>query len=259
MQKDIPPSPQFPGVTAPSTDFGAVLNGQRSMLRVAVIDLSTARTALTQFKITGNAFYVDQAADVGQATCVFEGVQDQTPPPIVAALAIGPGFVARVPFANIAITNTAQPGKVLRIAYGVDVDFTPAISNNLTINAIPAPASPGAFYKSATALALNTPEQVFSAAQNINGAQIWNAQFISFNSGSTFPLPAFVAKSTSPASNVDGNVIVNSCGCGAGGTVFSTWGQLTNPIFIAPGLGLFFISSNGAETGALRSCAYTLL
>jgi hypothetical protein len=254
-----PRAPAFPGFTAPTTDFGAVIDGRRSPPLIYELDLSSARdygtNTAVQIRLTGNSFYIDQAPDVGNAYVVFEGVQDNTGPLIRPAIYVQPGFVSRVPFANLWIANSAQAGKKLRIIYGTDIDFLPSLNGQIAIsgevNAIPYGMPFAASYESNTALAAATPETVFLAAANTNGAIIWHASAGMQNA--VTGNASYVAKATAPASVIDGDVILSQTANFVNGANM----QLQNPVEIPAGRGLFFISSV-LESVALRSVLYTL-
>lgn len=264
MNTSPPAGPAF-GLGQPTTDFEALIDGRRSPLRVYELDLSTAHTfggtganAAVQLRITGNSFFIDQAPDVGNAYVIFEGVQDDTGPNIVTAVYVQPGFVSRVPFANVRIANTAQAGKKLRIIYGVDVDFLPSVNASVavsgSVNAINYGAAYGAAYKSTTAMAANTPDTVFAPASNVNGAIVWSACAIP--GGVAAVLGAFVAKTSAPANVLDGDVIHIA---GSNGATYGQAAPMANPVFIAAGKGLYWIP-NTAESGTqLRQVLYTLL
>jgi hypothetical protein len=258
------PAPNFPGITSPSIDFGSVIDGRRATLFVYELDLSSARSftagTATQLKLTGNSFFIDQASDVGNASVIFEGVQDDTGPVIRPAVFVQPGFVAKIPFANIRVANSAQTGKKLRIFYGVDVDFVPSVNASVAItgsvNAIPYGYTYGASYKSITAVAANTPDTVFSPASNVNGAMLWTASFLIQQSAAMGA--SYVAKTSAPTSIIDGDVVLQTTGFFNAAVNFET-ANLTNPILIPAGKGLYFISSAATNTQILRSALYTLL
>lgn len=122
-----------PLLAAPSSDFNAVRDGRRTQPFYVDVDLGTARslaagTALV-LPIAGNSIYIDPAQQSGFATL---HVQDQAalrPTP----LTVYPGFIARLPFTFLAVENEAQPGMILRIVYGVDVDFVPSTAAGVSL------------------------------------------------------------------------------------------------------------------------------
>lgn len=113
----------------------------------------------------------------------------------------------------------------------------------------------GSSYKSTTALAANTPDTVFTAAANTNGAILHYASALSYNASGG--VNAFIAKATAPTSIIDGDVIANPCMVQGGVSVIN----MTRAIKIPAGKGLYFIY-NLAESGTSlenRSALYTLL
>jgi hypothetical protein len=268
----------FPGLLEPTTDFQAVRDGRRSSLFYYDVDLSVARSITASpvsallLPISGNSFYIDQDTNtVGYARVHFQDTNYGSAP---APVYVGPGFIANVPFTQLLIENTAQPGKILRIFYGVDIDFAPgvnaqvAITGNISVQPAGAPSTSlglsvtpyGVIYQSSykgeSLLAANTPEQVFSAASNVNGAIVWSAEFIhsatSLSNGATF-----VAKNSGPTSIIDGDVIVSPTMIYPGATE-TFGGSLKNAVRIAAGKGLYFLNEVAA-TRSMRSCLYTLL
>lgn len=128
--------PIFPGFAKPTTDFGAVQNDMRTTPLYIEVDLSTARTiaagsALT-FNVNGNSLFIDQDPNSGWAQIVY---QDDARSGYTYVTAY-PGFGAKVGFTRLIIQNDAQPGKILRVIYGVDMDLFPSLGAGIfaTIN-----------------------------------------------------------------------------------------------------------------------------
>jgi hypothetical protein len=130
------PEANFPGATPPGSDFAAIRSRQRTRPLFLTIDLSTARsiaagTAL-QLPIAGNSIYVDPASSSGVCTAYLEGEDAKATP-----LTLFPGASFQIGYTYMQIENTAQPGSVLRLLYGVDIDFRPNNSAGVSIlNAI---------------------------------------------------------------------------------------------------------------------------
>lgn len=127
--------PNFPGFKRPSIDFEEVRDDRRAHMLYVDIDLSTARTIAAStalvLNISGNTFYVDQdTSKVGNATI---HIQDATLGAASSPVFVLPGFIAKVPFTQILIENTAQSGKILRIHYGVDLDFVPGVNATISL------------------------------------------------------------------------------------------------------------------------------
>lgn len=122
-------------LTPSSTDFNEVRDGRRSSLFHYDLDLGVARSQSdgTHFVLpaAGNSFYVDKnPALVGSATVHF---QDTTFGNAPAPVFCEPGFIATVPFTQLFFENEAQPDKIFRFMYGVDIDFQPGTSATVAI------------------------------------------------------------------------------------------------------------------------------
>jgi hypothetical protein len=119
---------RFPGIQSPTNNFGDVITDLRTTPLMIDIDLTTARSfaanTAAKIDIAGNLLYVDQKANSGYATL---HIQDDAPAGNTG-ITIFPGFIARVPFTRLYIENDAQPGVTMRLIYGVDLDFVPAVS-----------------------------------------------------------------------------------------------------------------------------------
>lgn len=115
----------------------------------------------------------------------------------------------------------------------------------------------GASYRTNTAMAANTPETIFTAAANVNGAIIHAACLYSFSTGG-HTAPSLIAKATAPASTIDGDGILSPHVSALGASLFAQAATLGRPVKIPAGKGLYFIAQ-AAETTAQRSVLYTLL
>jgi hypothetical protein len=134
---DLKPQPIFAGFQKPSIDMEAVRDGRRAPLMYLDIPLDSVFTIASGnpvvLPLSGNSFYIDQDPSiVGNGTVHFQDTnlgQSSTP------IFVGPGFIAKVPFTQLLIENkTAQAGKVLRIVYGTDVDFTAGVNATIAIS-----------------------------------------------------------------------------------------------------------------------------
>jgi hypothetical protein len=134
---DPKPQPIFAGFQKPSIDMDAVRDGRRAPLMYLDIPLDSTFTISAGnpmiLPISGNSFYIDQDPSiVGNATVHFQDTNLQTSS---APIYVGAGFIAKVPFTQLLIENkTAQAGKVLRIVYGTDVDFTAGVNATIAIS-----------------------------------------------------------------------------------------------------------------------------
>lgn len=127
LQAGSAPGVRFPGVSEPQSNFETARNHLRTRPLFYDIDLSVAHSLAAGTHLTlpldGNTFYVDQMVNSGYATVHF---QDDVKPGNTG-VTVYPGFISRVSFTQLVIENVAQPGLSLRIIYGVDIDFVPAV------------------------------------------------------------------------------------------------------------------------------------
>lgn len=257
-----------PLLKTPSSDFAGIRDGRNSLPLYIDVDLAAARSIGSNshliLNIAGNSFYSDaDTTNGGNAVVHF---QDTNLGNSSAPFFVSPGFIANVGFTQLLIENTAQAGKRVRIFYGVDIDFQAgvnssiAISGSVSVISLPNPRSTyGASYKSLTPTAALTPDTVFAPGANVNGAIVTTANFLSHNNGGpTFA--SFVAKSSAPATSIDGDVILSSDTFTLLAGNYISSGSLKTPIFIPAGKGLYYITAV-AETVSysMRSVLYTLL
>lgn len=260
----------------PSTDFQRVRDGRNSLPLWLDIDLSVSRSiigtganAALSLNIAGNSFYVDQdTLNVGNATVHF---QDTNLGAASAPLFVSAGFIANVPFTQMLIENTAQPGKRLRIFYGVDIDFQAGINASISISGnvglsgynngvmLASAKSYSNSYQSITAMAAYTPDTVFAPGANANGAIVLRCGIQSCSaSGAT--AGAFVAKTSAPASFVDGDLLVATKGIVSVGANWLSAVQSEIPIYVPPGKGLYYMASYAETAGYLhRHCQFYFL
>jgi hypothetical protein len=119
------------------------------------------------------------------------------------------------------------------------------------------PPLPTHFWGSGATALQASPMVVFLPAANVNGAIIWSAEGSDATSSTTL-VQGFVAKNGVPASIGDGDVVAQS------EFSQSATAQIANismqqPRRIAPGLGLYFVTSQNGGGAWFRSCRYTLL
>lgn len=126
----------FRGWGYPSTDFGAARDDFKTQLLYVDVDLSAARSIAAgsglRLPIAANFLCVDQKANSGTATAVFQDDGAGRPTPVTLV----PGAVFRATFTQLIIENIAQPGQVMRLLYGVDVDLNPGQAFGLPITVI---------------------------------------------------------------------------------------------------------------------------
>jgi hypothetical protein len=250
------PVPTFAGISAPSFNFDTLIDGTRSTPFIYELDLSTARSfaagTAVQIKITGNCMLIDAAPDVGNAYLIFEGVQDNSPALVRAPIYVQPGFVTRMPFANVYIANAAQPGKKLRIIYGVDIDFQMMFPGRM------ATVEQGHeynwnFYSTAT-LAIGGVETALLPATNVNGLVLHRGQVFSTAAGLT--RNSLVAKTgAAPVAPTDGDILW----CETFNNTGFSDGLFARPLNVRPGYGLYWINEATAQSVAQRNLIGSLL
>lgn len=265
------PAADFPGIRRTSIDFNDVADGRRSTPFYYEVDLATARTiaAGTALRLTvaGNSFYADPIVDAsgnpigGVATIHF---QDVTLNPQGTPFTVNSQFIAKVPFTQLLIENPAQPGKRLRIIYGVDIDFTPGINAQVNITNTVGVRSMGqnygAKFASSAALGIGGTESVWVPASNANGAIVHAARILFSNGTAWSSTTSLHAHTAAPAAWADGDVLCAAMdGAIIDGAARWGFGKLETPLAIVSGKGAYFYNNGGvAETGARRSVLYTL-
>lgn len=256
---------------APSTDFRSVRDGRNSQVYYYDVALDTARSAAAGtglvLPISGNAFYCDANPGDGNAYVHFQDTNfDRSPAPLY----VSPGVIFNIPFTQVLIENSAQPGKKIRIAYGIDIDFQPgsvaqiAVTNAGGYTAV-RPEQQTGFYNTSVAMVANTPETVFTPASNVNGAIILSAGCLQVIASA--PSTAYlITKSSAPVSINDGSILFHPSGLSinGAGTYGISSGNLPSPQYVAPGQGLYWISQDAllgasASNPVNRSVRYKLL
>lgn len=164
----------------PDVDFSQVRDGRRSSLFYYDVDLSVARNVKLGTElilpVAGDSFYVDKNPSlVGPATVHFQDVTSGIAP---APVYCESGFIASVPFTRLLIENTAQPGKIFRFHYGIDIDFQPGTASTLTISgAVSVTTSIGDGGVICTPIfgPLNAATQLIAPTTNVSGINFYSA------------------------------------------------------------------------------------
>lgn len=162
---------RFKGMRGPKTDFEAVANELQTLPFYYDVDLTNARsiaagTALL-LPISGNVCYIDQVTSTGSARIAFQDNVFAGVTPITAF----PGFIAKIPFTQLQIENDAQPNLRLRIIYGTDLDFTPAIGAGVFGNIS---VVDGGKARTLAGLTYIGSEVLGNSPGNYTHAQLWN-------------------------------------------------------------------------------------
>lgn len=196
------PRVNFKGNKSASVDFGPVRDGRMSRPFYQDIDLSVARSVAAGnpliLNMAGNSFYQDQEATDGKIRVHFQDTNfDITAAPLTST----PGTIFYIPFTQILIENAAQPGKKARIVYGVDLDFQPNTTSQVTIAGAVAindtPSSATQFLKQ-VATGAGSVTTLLAAATNVNGATLRSIH-LSSSAGSVNPNSSFAFASPTSA------------------------------------------------------------
>lgn len=247
-----------PYIDKPSTDFARVRDGRASMPLYLDVDLTTARSIAAgnalALNIAANSLYIDaDTTNTGNGIVHF---QDIALGNTSAPMFVSPGFIANVSFTQLLIENAAQPGKRLRIFYGVDIDFQAGVNASIGISGNVSVIEPAmtASFASIANLAANTPQTAVAPGANTNGLILNLATIISFSGAPSFA--TLIAKTSAPSSVTDGDVLLIVQPSAS--TYYGTPSQINSKIRIPAGRGLYFISS-AAESNGSRCCSYTIL
>jgi len=175
-------------------------------------------------------------------------------------------------FTRIRVTTTAPVDDLVTITIGNNVKVGSVViagqvslAGNLagitsTIKAVSDGQVYGGAFRSVALLAANTPEVIFTPAANVNGAIIHSAQFVEIINAAPYAANgAFLAKNAAPASVTDGDGVLSADNVTTGASWQSVGGSLKNPVRVAAGKGLYYISSQAQNTFASRSVLFTLL
>lgn len=171
---------------------------------------------------------------------------------LVSATTQAVQFVTRL--GNVVQYDAAPIGDTA-IVSSVPLALNAATLQSIKTNGFPL-ASTGA-WRDASSMVAGSPLTVFTAAANVNGAIILSAEAYDYNVANL--AQAFIAKATAPGSVNDGEVIAQSHISAAFSANLFFAVKRETPARIAPGLGLYFISSNAGSAGYFRNCRYVLL
>lgn len=150
--------------------------------------------------LVGNVIYIDQKANSGYATIHVQDDASVGNTPIT----VFPGFLARLPFTQIILENDAQPGQVLRVIYGTDMDFIPvpgggvSVLNAINVNDV-IDSDCGINYLPMTLTVGTNVDLMIPAASNVRGIN-FRALSYSIQAGAGGSInTALIAAATAPA------------------------------------------------------------
>jgi hypothetical protein len=248
----------------------------RSSLRRKVILLDTLLNE-QQFRVEGDFVYFDQNS-TGVATVKLNNTSEDPWPAVALA------GVTDVPYTDIFVSAAAQAGKFLNMWYGYRARFMNPQQSIATIGSITSPVGVqgpraynnapqladlpvlnrdvgfvyGTAISTTSAGAANTAVQLIAPGTNVNGVILWRASVA--GRGVTPPLlMGILAKSSAPATVIDGDVLVGTdASAETAGPVSFCFGRLERAVFVSAGKGIYKMNSQ-AEANAYASILATVL
>lgn len=150
------------------------------------------------------------------------------------------------------VTILLSPAEFVNQVFSGSVAIVGALALDVaTLNTLNRPELPNGSFASLTTFVANTPLTIFTPAANVNGAIVWMAEAGDSTAGTI----SFLAKASPPTTIIDGDVIAAGMDIATNRPV----AKLVNPQRIAPGLGLYVISSTAGAVGSIKAARYTLL
>lgn len=251
----------------------------RGTLQPTELDLSSAQ-APREFDFQGDVLYVDKLS-TGTLKFRFD-TSWQRGFPLGANSAVR-GF----PYKSVLLEWDSQPGKTVVIWHGYGLEIVPPNQDITAIGSITNPVKVegtlgvlaqesiggvdtlevrergfayGASFGSTAFLAANTPETVIAPGTNTGGVIVWSAGMRGMNSAATNITSSLLAKASAPANFNDGAVLlIPDNYFELASTRMATAGKLVRPVFLAAGLGLYFISGALETQLVHRHVLYTVL
>lgn len=130
--------------------------------------------------------------------------------------------------------------------------------NNATIGKLQNIVVATASFKAKGVIAANTPELVFSAVSNVNGAWILSASCSDVTADVV--RITLLSKATPPAGIDDGEVFMRGQITGSASTRYLSSSQIENYAYVPPGQALYFIADRATDgVDSSRICRYKLL
>ena len=183
----------------PSNDFGAVRDGRTAPDFYVDIPLNVQGELI--IPVAGNSFYCDANPSDGNVVVQFEDTNlDRTPTPFY----VSPGFIARIPFTQIRVTWASQPGRKVRLIYGVDTEFQPggvtqvSFAGEVTIRDVILPNVQTQGYNGASPVGFNV-RTFLAAGAAPNGVNLKSASVLAGSNTGTNIQCMMVAAPSPPA------------------------------------------------------------
>lgn len=242
---------------SPDVNFSQVRDGRRSPIFYYDVDLTSARSIAAGthlvLPVAGDSFFVDKSPTlVGPATIHF---QDTNFGLASAPVYCEPGAILNVPFTQLLVENTAQPGKVFRFFYGVSLDFTPGSSSSVSIvgnvSIVPPVLSATFQYDFSGTTGAQT---LIAPASNPSGI-ILQTMTVFYQSPGAAATPAVSYRTSPPASNISSGTFAHTHMDAVGGSEFKSY-ALPAPLSIPAGNGLYLYLPPSASITCFASGAY---
>lgn len=239
------------------------MNNRASFIEIVTATFAAGESRL--FALTGQYFeIIDATFPVDVTLSDFYGAQRGLMKAAEASFNL-----KNTDFGVIQITSASA--QTIRFAYGTGEAGTRRAAGAVSIvGTVPVdlvaadvdllrqPLAPTGTFNAAGAVAANTAIQIFAPGSNVNGAVILSAQISDY--AAVQINGALLAKSSAPANLQDGDpVLMAGPIYSAGSNPTTVFANLTIPQWVAPGLGLYFISSLAVGPGSLRACRYRML
>lgn len=241
------------------------MNNRASFIEIVTATFAAGESRL--FALTGQYFeLIDSTFPVDVTLSDFYGAQRGLMKSAEASFNL-----KNTEFGVIQITSASA--QTIRFAYGTGeagtrraagavsiVGTVPVDLVQADVDAIRRPEAWTGSYFATSALAANTPEVVFTAAANVNGAIVHAMQSRNYSAFGAYE--AYLAKATAPVSVADGVTLAGAkLGFWNGASNNASEIECREKIFVPAGLGMWFISNvlMVATLGNMRSVRYQLL
>lgn len=237
-----------------TTRFDRVRDGRESPDAYFDVDLTNAGDRI--INIAGNSFYIDANPADGNAVVYFQDTDNLRGP---TPFYVSPGFIARIPFTQIRVTNTSQPGKKIRIVYGIDTDFQPgsvsqvSFAGEVTINDVITINSQSVYFAGSSPVAFNVNNLLLPAA-NINGLNLKAASVTVSTDPTGTTSAALIAAPVAPAAFAGATRAVMGLCRGNNGTSGSSF-EYNMARLIPAGWGLYLVHASSVVPGGVEGQA----
>jgi len=237
-----------------STDFNRVRDGRNAPDAYFDIDLTNAGDQF--FNVAGNSFYIDANPSDGNAVVYFQETDKLRGP---TPFYVSPGFIARIPFTQVRITNVSQPGKKIRVVYGVDTDFQPgsvsqvSFAGEVTVNDVIATNVESVYASGVSGIGF-TATPLLAPAANLNGLNLKSATVGAVSSAGGVTIASLIAAPSAPAT-IFGAQRINIAMMRGSNTTFGQHCESNMARVIPAGWGLYSVNESTTAAGGFHVLA----